>query len=213
MADISFAKARRRVVVGFALGVVVFAIVMVFGPWQLAAMLGWSAAAGAVEVWTVGALWGYDSRQTAAMATREDDSRVTADVVLVSAAVASLLAVGGALLKAAHLHGLDKAGTMAAAVVAVVTSWALVHMVYTLRYAHLFYARGGGVSFNEDSDPDYRDFAYLALTVGMTFQVSDTNITSKAIRRAVTRHALLSYLFGAVVVAMSINVVASLLSK
>jgi uncharacterized membrane protein len=213
MADLSFARARRRMLVGFASGAAVFAVAAVLGPWQLAASLGWSAAAGTVVLWTLVSLWPCDARQTAALATREDDSRATADVVLVSAAAASLLAVGGALLKASHIHGLSKAGTMAAAVLSVVMSWALVHTIYTLRYAHLFYAQGGGVSFNEDSDPDYRDFAYLALTVGMTFQVSDTNITSKAVRRTITRHALLSYLFGAVVVAMAINVVASLLSK
>ena len=69
----------------------------------------------------------------------------------------------------------------------------------------------GGVDFNQTERPDYRDFVYFALTLGMTFQVSDTTITSKTVRRQATRHALLSYLFGAVIVALAINTVASLL--
>jgi uncharacterized membrane protein len=96
-------------------------------------------------------------------------------------------------------------------VLTVVLSWTVVHTVYMLRYAQLYYARGGkGVEFNGGEPPDYRDFAYLAFTIGMTYQVSDTDLTTKPIRRTATHHALLSYLFGTVVVAMTINVVASL---
>jgi uncharacterized membrane protein len=69
----------------------------------------------------------------------------------------------------------------------------------------------GGINFNEKSAPAYPDFAYVAFTVGMTFQVSDTNLTSQAIRRTALRHALISYLFGVVIIGMTINVVASLL--
>jgi uncharacterized membrane protein len=66
------------------------------------------------------------------------------------------------------------------------------------------------VDFNEDDAPDYRDFAYLAFTIGMTFQVSDTTLQTSEIRRTALRHALLSYVFGAVVIATTINLVAGL---
>jgi len=70
----------------------------------------------------------------------------------------------------------------------------------------------GGIDFKNDGDPpDYQDFAYVAFTVGMTFQVSDTDVQARTIRRTVLRHALLSYLFGAVILAVTINVIASLL--
>ena len=69
----------------------------------------------------------------------------------------------------------------------------------------------GGIDFNEDDPPNYLDFSYLALTIGMTYQVSDTNLTRKSIRRTALSHALLSYVFGAVIVALVINVVSSLL--
>jgi uncharacterized membrane protein len=90
-------------------------------------------------------------------------------------------------------------------------SWLLVHTVYTLRYAMLYYAgRDGGIDFNQTTSPRYSDFAYLAFTLGMTFQVSDTDLKTPAIRATALRHALLSYLFGAVIVATMINLVAGL---
>src|SRR5262249_3328367 len=82
-----------------------------------------------------------------------------------------------------------------------------------LRYARGYYSEPpGGIEFNESEPPTYLDFAYLSFTMGMTFQVSDTNITSKPIRRIALHHALLSYLFGAVLLAIIINVVATLLN-
>lgn len=92
-------------------------------------------------------------------------------------------------------------------------AWGVVHTIFTLRYGRIYY-RGpdGGIDFNEKAAPDYGDFAYLAFTIGMTFQVSDTDLTSKAMRRTALRHALISYLFGAVIIGLIINVVASLLS-
>jgi uncharacterized membrane protein len=97
-------------------------------------------------------------------------------------------------------------------VVSVVLAWVVVHTIFTLRYARIYYGGpDGGVDFNEKAAPDYADFAYLAFTIGMTFQVSDTDLTSKAMRRTALRHALISYLFGAVIIGLIINVVASLL--
>jgi uncharacterized membrane protein len=207
------AVARTRVLVAFACGIAAFVVAMAFMAWQVALMLGWSVAAATIVVWVFVIVRNRDGRETARLATREDDSRFVADLILVSAAVASLVAGGGTLLKAAESKGVTQAAITAVAVFGVIASWAVVHSTFMLRYARLYYAEGGGVDFNEDNDPDYRDFAYLALTIGMTFQVSDTNLTAKSIRRTATRHALLSYLFGAVVVALVINVVAGLLNR
>jgi uncharacterized membrane protein len=84
--------------------------------------------------------------------------------------------------------------------------------LFMLRYALLYYTGvDGGVDFNQKPlAPRYLDFAYLAFTIGMTFQVSDTNLQKPIIRHTALRHALLSYLLGAVVVASSINLVVSL---
>ena len=97
-------------------------------------------------------------------------------------------------------------------VVSVFLSWAVVHLTYTLRYARLFFTEPqGGIDFHEDKrDATYVDFAYVAFTIGMTYQVSDTDLSKRQIRAAALRHALLSYLFGTVIIAMTINVIAGL---
>jgi uncharacterized membrane protein len=98
------------------------------------------------------------------------------------------------------------------AVFTVFLSWFTVHTLFVLRYAHLYYGEpAGGIDFaNQRETPDYMDFVYVAFTVGMTFQVSDTGITDRRIRRTVIRHAMLSYLFGTVIVGVAINVVGNL---
>jgi uncharacterized membrane protein len=186
---------------------------MALAPWQAAVLVGWSTAAAVIVGWTVAVVSRSDADATARIAMAEDDTRGESHVLLVVSAVASLAAIGVALIKAAHAKGSSEGLMTGLAVLTVVLSWAVVQSVYVLHYAHLFYSEGGGIDFNEDDRPDYRDFAYLALTLGMTYQVSDTDLTSKSMRRTATRHALLSYLFGAVVIAMAINVVAGLLNK
>jgi uncharacterized membrane protein len=95
-------------------------------------------------------------------------------------------------------------------VLSVVLAWGVVHTVYTLRYADIYYRTGGGIDFNDDPMPDYRDFAYLAFTIGMTYQVSDTSLQTKTIRRTALRHSLLSYLFGTAIIAVMVNIVAGI---
>ncbi len=127
--------------------------------------------------------------------------------------MASLVGVAFALLKAAHAKGSGHVLITAVAGVTVVLSWGATHTLFTQRYARLYYAEGGGIDFHDDRLADFGDFAYVAFTLGMTYQVSDTDLQSKTIRMTALRHALLSYLFGTAVVAMTINVVAGLLGK
>lgn len=128
------------------------------------------------------------------------------------ASVACLVGVGLALLKAAESEGSGEALLVALAVISVVESWAVVHTVFTLRYARLYYtAPEGGIDFNDDPHPDFLDFAYVAFTIGMTYQISDTDLTTRPMRRTALRHTLLSFLFGTFIVAITINAVAGLL--
>lgn len=178
-------------------------------PWQLALLAGWIVTAAVFVAWVWVTLGPLDATATKRHATREDPSRTTADLLLLGAGVTSLAGVALALLKGASAPSwADPVNALVLATVA--SSWGTIHTVFALRYADLYYARGGGVDFNGDGEPDYRDFAYLAFTIGMTFQVSDTAVTERAMRRTVLRHALLSYLFGVVIIAAMINVVAGL---
>jgi uncharacterized membrane protein len=206
-------NARTRLLICVAVGVVAFVPAIVFTPWQVAELTGWDAMAAVFVASVFLATRGKDPADTKALATREDDSRLTADAVLIGASIASLAGVALALLKAGSVQEPAHILIVTLAFVSVVLSWTSIHTVFTLRYAHLYYATGGGIDWHAQDKPDFGDFAYVALTLGMTFQVSDTDITSKAIRKAALRHAVLSYLFGVVVLATTINVVASLLAK
>jgi uncharacterized membrane protein len=205
-------SASTRILVSFALGLVVGLVVSVFTIPQAAALIGWDVAAATflTGVWLT--VWHLEPEATERRATRLDPSRGVADLLVLTAGVAILAAVALALVRAGGAHGATKAGLLAVGLVSVVFSWLSVHTVFTLVYARLYYGdEPGGIEFNEPDRPDYLDFAYLAFTIGMTFQVSDTNLTTKEIRRTALRHALVSYLFGAVILALAINIVASLI--
>jgi uncharacterized membrane protein len=180
--------------------------------WRFA-IAGWVAAAGAYVIWTRLILGGMDAEQTRRWVTREDPTRWVADVVILSASVASLGGVGYVVAAGSH----SGAAAIAAAVVGILTvaaSWLAVHTLYTVHYARLYYSgEPGGINFHDPEPPRFRDFAYVAFTVGMTYQVSDTEIGLASIRATVLRHALLSYLLGAVVLAVTINLIAGLGSK
>jgi len=204
--------AMRRVLLALGVGLSGGVLAAVFLPWQAATLLGWDAAAVlyATRVWLT--VLPMSPRQCSDHAVREDPSLALANSVVVAAAVASLSSVALILVKAANSAGGMKAFLVTVGVVSVVLAWGAVHTTFTLRYARIYYTGlDGGVNFNEKTPPDYADFAYLAFTIGMTFQVSDTNLTSKSVRRTALRHALISYLFGVVIVGLIINVVASLL--
>ena len=180
----------------------------------LGLLLGWDLASLIYITWLWSTIRNRDARATAQRATVTDPDRTLTDLLLLSAAVASLVAVGFVLVRAGQQHGLQELLRVGLGLVSVVLSWALVHTVFTLRYAQLYYAgEDGGIDFNQADAPTYTDFAYLAFTIGMTFQVSDTPLRSRVIRRTALRHALLSYLFGTGILATTINLVASLSSK
>jgi len=205
-------SAGVRVAVAAAVGTAIGVAVAFAAPWQVSVLAGWDGAAGVFLAWVGATVARLAGEETATVATREDPNRAVADLTLVGASVGCLVGVGFTLVKAAHSHGAAAAGLVALAVASVVVSWAVVHTVFTLRYARLYYSDPvGGVDFNQDAAPDFSDFAYLAFTIGMTYQVSDTNLTTRPIRRTALRHALLSFLFGTFIVAITINVVAGLL--
>jgi uncharacterized membrane protein len=204
--------AGLRITVGAVVGVAVGVGTAWLTFWQAAVLIGWDVAVMTVLAWIWINLWPLSAAETKTHARREDPSVHLSEVLVLTSGVAVLAAVGFALLRAGSAVGGTKAYLIALGVLSVTLSWTLVHSVFTLRYARTYYSgTPEGIDFNEDDPPTYLDFAYLALTIGMTFQVSDTNLTTKAIRRVALGHAVLSYAFGAVMIGLVINVVASLL--
>jgi uncharacterized membrane protein len=210
------APALRRLAIAGAAGLVAgLALTPVVG-WELAVLSGWDVAAIVILVTVARVALSADAACTEQHAVLEDETRDTARIVMLSACVASLAAVGFALGLAKHEDGARRVTDILVATATVLLSWTVVNTVFMLRYAHLYYGSPGHhaalIDFNESGiAPDYRDFAYLSFTIGMTYQVSDTALRDRAIRREVMLHALLSYLYGVAIVATTVNIIASLL--
>lgn len=163
-----------------------------------------------VTGWLV--LWPMDASEARANAAREDLSPAAEELLVVGISlcglfgIATLLALGG--------NWTDRIAA-AVALCGVFLAWASLQLMYAARYAHLYFVTqpGSGIDFNSSADPTYRDFLYFSYNLGMTYQVSDTAVSSPAIRAVVLRHTLLSYVFGAVVLASTINLVAGIASR
>ena len=204
--------ATKRAIAGLVGGVVAGALALVPGAsWSVAALFAMDAASliFVIQVWLTVA--GLDAAETERVAGPEDESPLAAEVVLLAAGVASLLAVVFTIAEAGNEGAPQRGFLTVLAIVSVALAWTAVHTVFILRYARLYYSPpNGGIDFHGEN-PDYKDFAYLGLTIGMTYQVSDTDLAGKRIRHVALRHALLSYVFGTVIVATTISSVAALL--
>lgn len=203
--------ARSKVLTGALVGILAFVIAGANYSWRSAPLVGWDIAALLFLLWTWATVWPLNGRLTASHAVREDPSRTTAEAVVLGASVASLAAVVLVLAHSGHLSGAAKVISVAFGVISVVIAWTVVHTLFMLQYAELYYnGEPGGIDFPGTAEPSYKDFAYLTFTMGMTFQDSDTAFSTTDFRRLALRHALISYLFGTVVVATTINLIASL---
>jgi uncharacterized membrane protein len=206
--------AAKRVIVGALGGLVAAAVALSLGAsWSVAVLAAEDVAALVFVVWVWLTIARADAEATARLARTEDSSRAAAEAVLIGAGAGSLLAVGFTLGQAGNA-GPPEGGLLTALTIgSIAVAWLSVHTVYVLRYARLYYSPpDGGIDFHGEA-PDYVDFAYLALTIGMTFQVSDTDLTGKRVRRCALHHALLSYVFGTVIVAITVSSVAALLGR
>jgi len=195
-----------------AVGVIAAVLTGMFWEWPYAATVGWCFSSALYSVWSWIVIRSLDGDQTRSHASQEDPYRGYADALVLLLTVASLFSVALVLVEASSTHGVAKALLAGLTVLSVALSWILLHTLYTLRYAREYYKVDGGVDFNQKVLPRYTDFAYLAFTIGMTYQVSDTSISSQEIRMAALKHALLSFVFGAVIVASTINLLVQITS-
>jgi uncharacterized membrane protein len=209
------APALRRVLLALAIGLVVTVVLLVFVSWPFAVIIGWDTVALLFSATEWSTLLRASGRETEMHALREDETRGAASFLLAAAAITSLLAVGFTLNLAGHKQGAMRVSLIALSTLTVTLSWIVINTLFTLRYARLHYSvTPGAIDFGEsegDDPPSYRDFAYVAFTIGMTYQVSDTTLRRSIVRHTALVHALLSYVFGVVIVAASINLIADLI--
>lgn len=211
-------QTRLRWVVALVCGVVVAALST---PWigvAAGVLAGWAALAIVSVGWTLLVVWPMGAAQTRDHATAEDPGRVAARTIATAGSVVSLAAVVIVVVQARESGGIAAYLLAGIAVLSVVTSWALIQTDYMLRYAHVYYQEVGdgtagparGIDFNQGEEPQYVDFAYFSVGLGMTYQVADTNVTRTEVRRIVIAQTLLGYLFGAGILATVINLIAGL---
>jgi uncharacterized membrane protein len=184
-------------------------------------LLTWIAIASSIIVLDWINILSAHPKDIRKIASLEDSSRFLIFLFVLAASLVSLVAIFLLLKSAKGAADHTVTGYIFLAMAAVIISWWMVHTVFTMRYAHLFYSPTdnsklpvGGLEFPGDNkDPDYMDFVYFSFVVGMTFQVSDVEISSKQIRRLAWAHGLISFAFNTAIVALSINVISGLVSK
>lgn len=179
---------------------------------RLLPLVSWTITVAVLLFWVWRRSWPQDWEGTKFLAEQESKTR-SADVWLLVAAVASLGVVVVALMQSGSQRDATDVASVILSVVSVALSWALVNAVYAFKYARLYYLDEpdtGGIDFKQEDPPTYSDFAYMAFTVGMSYAISDTDLTATRIRRVALGHALLSYTFGTGVLAVVINLVANL---
>jgi uncharacterized membrane protein len=203
--------ARTRLIISIVVGIITGILIGLVGHPFLAPLIGWDLAAVVYLLLVWPSLWPMDGRATKEHAAIEDPTRKTSHTILTLAAVASLGAAASVLARDVNGSNTQEALLALLTIFSVVLSWLVIHTLYALRYAVIYYKQPeGGVDFNQAGSPAYSDFAYLAFTIGMTFQVSDTAFNTRKYRKVALSHALFSYLFGTVIVAATINLIAGL---
>ncbi len=212
-------RGRLRLFAGFACGLLAWPVLARFNPTQATAILAWDIGvlvflALSLELF----LRVREPDRMAARAEAQEDGEWTIFWLTVAAITASFAVIVSEFANLKDLHGVAKAVHLALVAVTLLVSWLMTHMTFAFRYAHEYYEPGAGgagyrrgLDFPREDNPDYWDFAYFALVLGMTFQVSDVQITDRRLRRLASLHALLGFIFNTVILALTVNLAAGLL--
>lgn len=201
----------RRTLICLGCGVVAgTAASIAFDP-RLGPLVGWCTAGIIDLVWVWRICWPKDSAGTERLAREESTTHVTDDV-MVAACLVSIAAVVVSVIQSSNRSDPVSIALVILGVLGTMVAWALVNTVYAFKYARMYFVdhHGDGFDFNQGSSPTYSDFAYLAFTIGMSYGVSEVEPNAIGTRRKALIHALLSYFFGTVLIAVSINLVTSL---
>jgi len=204
--------ARPRLFASGGVGVVVTVAAVFVTDWRLATRLlvGWDVAVALYLALAFHMMVGADVRRIRRRAALQDEGQLAMLGLTVAAALASVGAIFAELGTSA-VGASRPPSHLVLATLTIVLSWAFIHMIFALHYAHEFYdeAAGGGMAFpGGDAHPDYWDFVYFSFVIGMTSQVSDVAVTSKQIRRTVAAHGVVSFLFNAALLALTVNIAA-----
>ena len=209
---IRIVRARPRLFTSAGVGVIVTLAAVFSTNWQFATRLltGWDIAVALYLALAFHLMMTSDFRHIRRHAAMQDEGQFVILSCTVAAALASLAAIFAELGTFAG-QATRPRGHVLLACLTILLSWAFIHTIFALHYAHEFYdeTSGRGMTFpGGDPNPDYWDFIYFSFVIGMTSQVSDVAITSKAIRRTATVHGIVSFMFNAALLALTVNIAA-----
>jgi uncharacterized membrane protein len=209
---------HHRILISLVVAVLVFAGAFPHASRSAWVLLSWISFAGSMILLAWGTITGADPAEVRRTARLQDAGRTLFFILVLAAACGSLLAVGALLVNAWGMTRSDFVASALIAVGAVTLSWLLVHTVFALHYAHVFYGAGeihgtphAGLEFPGGRTPDYMDFAYFAFVIGMTAQVSDVQITSRKLRRLALAHSIIAFAFNTLILALTINMIATVI--
>ena len=211
------ARAQIRFLIALAVGVVVFLFVPIedLVPRILA---GWNAGGWLYLLLVAIKMGRAEIEGIKREAGIERESRIVALVVVIFGSIVTMLALFAQLMAIKSEHGMDRSLSIGLSVSTIFLSWLLIQTVFALYYAHEFHTeghggargQGGGLKFPDDRTPDYLDFLYFSFVVGTTAQTSDVDVCSRAMRRVVMLHGILSFFFNTAVIALAVNLAAQL---
>jgi uncharacterized membrane protein len=208
--------AMQRLGTALAVAALAYVVVPAEVSWHTRIVACWDVAALAY----LGLAWALiaraDHRATRDHALAQDQSGFFIFLFVVGAACASIVAIGFVVGTIRNLPFWIRAWHLTLTIVALVSSWVLIQTVFAFHYAHRYYAGPHGeaapavpLAFPGKREPDYLDFAYYSFVVGMTSQVSDVQVTSRGMRKLTLIHSVLAFLFNIAVLALAINIIAS----
>ncbi|HEX4986222.1 MAG TPA: DUF1345 domain-containing protein [Burkholderiales bacterium] len=205
---------RPRLTAGTAAGVAAFVLLCFAGglSWRMRLILAWDAGILVALVLLAG-LRGADPATMKRIAATQDAGKWAVLLLTLAAAGTCLVAVAGEIAPTRDADELGKVLHLAFVVATIVLSWAFIHVTFALHYAHDYYSgarRAGheGLVFPGNGAPNYMDFVYFSFTIGMTFQVSDVQITDRGFRGLVLAHGIVSFFYSTVILALAINLIA-----
>jgi uncharacterized membrane protein len=205
---------RPRMFTSGAIGIVLLVVLHVLTSWRPATrfLVAWDVWTALYLVLVYHMMAASDIARIRERAKQEDEGQLMILALIAGAALASLAAIVAELGFSVGGRGARHTDQLLLAIITIVLSWALIHTIFALHYAHEFYDEQGGrgLAFpGGDEHPDYWDFVYFSFVVGMTSQVSDVGVTSKEMRRTVTAHGIVSFIFNAALLALTVNIAAS----
>jgi uncharacterized membrane protein len=211
---VRMAKARPRLFIAVAIGIVVAFVFAAIVRWRLASslLIGWDVCSGLYLLFAFHIMSKADVNRMRRQARLQDEGQFGILILTAVAALASLVAIIALLGSASP--GMRSPADLFLATFTILLSWAFTHTIFALHYAHEYYdendGKGGGMEFpDKECEPDYWDFMYFSFVIGMCAQVSDVTVSCRPIRRTVFAHSVVSFIFNAALLALTVNIAAS----